>query len=141
MSRQASRHMQAALKAGAGEVARGLSTGVIVWAGSGQCPACAPVLHCGEVPRCPDCVCGHSGRIYADPLVVWTTAWLLFLCGCSLLAGVVLAAAAVSVPFGKKEVSKKNVVKAPVVVHSSSDDGGRGAGLSAARSRARAIRG
>ena len=39
--------------AAAQELARGLSTGLPVYAGS-SCPACAPSLSC---PACPSCVC------------------------------------------------------------------------------------
>ncbi len=135
------RYMQAALRAGAGEVARGFSTGFIVWSGSGQCPACAPVLNCAEVARCPDCVCGQGGRVYAEPLLVWSYGWLLLLGGACLAAGYLTATLVAATPFSKKKVSKKNVVKLPSVTPTSSEDGGSGASLSAARARARAIRG
>ena len=42
--------------AAAQELARGLSTGLAVYAGS-SCPACAPSLSC---PACPACVCAAS---------------------------------------------------------------------------------
>eukprot|EP00969_Alexandrium_andersonii_P213322 9419761-Alexandrium_andersonii.AAC.1 len=51
--------MQAAARHALGELAHGVSTGLVVWAGARcpACPACAPVLNCGEPARCPDCVC------------------------------------------------------------------------------------
>ena len=136
------RYMQAALRAGAGEVARGFSTGFIVWSGSGQCPACAPVLNCAEVARCPDCVCGQGGRVYAEPLLVWSNGWLLLLGGACLAVGYLTATLVAAAPFSRsKKISKKNVVKSFVGVSTSSDDGGSGASVSAARARAREIRG
>ncbi len=47
--------MQAALKAALGEIARGISTGLVVLAGSPSCPA----VSC-TCPICPDCIC-HGG--------------------------------------------------------------------------------
>eukprot|EP00959_Pyramimonas_sp_CCMP1952_P341794 7160007-Pyramimonas_sp.AAC.1 len=48
-------------RAGA-EVARGVSTALIVRGGSQQCPACEPVVSCGvcptlDCPSCPECQC------------------------------------------------------------------------------------
>ena len=47
------------------ELARGLSTALAL--SSQRCPVCpdstcAPVVHCAEVHRCPDCVCQGSTR-------------------------------------------------------------------------------
>ena len=135
-------YMQAALRAGAGEVARGFSTGFIVWSGSGQCPACAPVLNCAEVARCPDCVCGQGGRVYAEPLPVWSYGWLLLLGGACLAIGYLSAILVAAAPSSReKKIAKKNIVKLPSVTPTSSEDGGSGASLSAARARVRAIRG
>ena len=47
--------MQAAARAALGELARGLSTGAVVLAGSARCPPCT--LSCAP---CPDCVCGAA---------------------------------------------------------------------------------
>ncbi len=136
------RYMQAALRAGAGEVARGFSTGFVVWAGTGQCPSCAPVLNCAEVARCPDCVCGQGGRVYAEPTPVWSIGWLLLLGGACLAIGYLSATMVAAAPSSReKKISKKNVVKTLVEGSTSSDDGGSGASVSAARARARAIRG
>ncbi len=58
----ASRRMQAALRAGVGEIVRGLGTGLIVWAGYAQ-PSCTCVCaECPAFPRLPDCVCNGSSR-------------------------------------------------------------------------------
>ena len=43
--------MQAALRAALGEVAHGLSTGLVLLAGC-RCPDCAPVVHC-PAATCP----------------------------------------------------------------------------------------
>ena len=51
-----------AVKAGAGELARGVSTGLVVWASSQTCPSCTcscPGLHC------PDCICRGGDRVAA----------------------------------------------------------------------------
>ena len=48
--------MQAVLRQAVGELARGFSTGLAIWAGS-HCPPCAPTLQCAEAPRLPDCHC------------------------------------------------------------------------------------
>ena len=48
--------MQTILRSGLAEITKGLSTGFVVWAGSG-CPDCAPVLHCSE------CICNGAERI------------------------------------------------------------------------------
>eukprot|EP00972_Heterocapsa_arctica_P011934 1748014-Heterocapsa_arctica.AAC.1 len=53
--------MQTALRAALGELAHGLSTGLIIFAGS-KCPECGclPSLHCLEAVRCPECH-SHGG--------------------------------------------------------------------------------
>ena len=57
--------MQAIWKQVAVELAKGLSTGLAVLAGS-HCPACEPHLECG-IFRCPDCVCGQLERRSSTP--------------------------------------------------------------------------
>ena len=61
--------MQAALRSALAELARGLSTGAVVLAGSPRCPACQPTLSCEAPPRCPDCVCyaGERGSLTEPP--------------------------------------------------------------------------
>eukprot|EP00974_Lingulodinium_polyedra_P032870 3163849-Lingulodinium_polyedra.AAC.1 len=59
--------MLAAARSAAAEVARGLGTAAIVWAGSHPCPGasceCRPTLTCAEVAACPDCVCEGSRAV------------------------------------------------------------------------------
>jgi hypothetical protein len=50
--------MQAALKAAVAEAALGVSTGLVVLAGS-RCPSCEPEVSC-SCPVCPDCICGRD---------------------------------------------------------------------------------
>ena len=49
--------MQAALRAGLGEVARGVSTGIVTWAGRADCN---PVLQCAP---CAECSCGSIKNV------------------------------------------------------------------------------
>ena len=49
--------MQAALRFAAGEIARGISTGVVVYSGS-RCPDC----QCSPHFSCPDCICSLGDR-------------------------------------------------------------------------------
>ena len=53
--------MQALARLVATEVSRSISTAIVLWAGKVSCPN----LTCGEVPRCPDCIC-HEGRRVID---------------------------------------------------------------------------
>lgn len=57
--------MQAVVRSAVGELARGLSTGLVVLAGS-NCPSCScdPSLVCAP---CPDCACYGSERVHAGP--------------------------------------------------------------------------
>ena len=55
--------MQAALRAGLQEIARGISTGVVVWAGVGT-PACYCI--CEAPPKAPDCLCGGAQTSFID---------------------------------------------------------------------------
>jgi hypothetical protein len=113
--------MQAALRVAAGEVARGLSTGLIVWAGGGQCPACtcAPTLTCPELPRAADCVCHGGHRVVECEASGWGSAALLvaLLIGAGL--GVVL-----SVVTGSLLAERYRSVPSPAVSH----DGGPSSG-------------
>ena len=66
----AARSMQAALRAAGQELARGLSTGLVVWAGSST-PSCT--CSCPELPRLPDCICGGSTeRLWQAPCPAWS---------------------------------------------------------------------
>jgi hypothetical protein len=63
--------MQALARVAASEIARGVSTGVAVWAARTDC-VCAPVLSC---PLCPDCHCvGGLSRASDSPTC---TVWVL----------------------------------------------------------------
>ena len=64
--------MQDALRSALAELARGLSTGAVVLAGSPRCPACQPTLSCEAPPRCPDCVCyaGERGSLASPPSAI-----------------------------------------------------------------------
>ena len=55
--------MQAALRAGLQELARGVSTGVVVWAGVGK-PTC--YCTCEAPPKPPDCLCGSAQTSFID---------------------------------------------------------------------------
>lgn len=44
------------------EALRSVSTAFSLWAARQQCAPCAPVLHCAESVRCPDCVCQGTER-------------------------------------------------------------------------------
>ena len=55
--------MQAALRAGLQEVARGVSTGLVVWAGVGK-PTC--YCTCEAPPKAPDCLCGGAQTSFID---------------------------------------------------------------------------
>ena len=57
--------MQAAARAALGEVVRGLSTALVLRAGTPVCPACSPSLACADV-RCPACTCHGGGRCPAS---------------------------------------------------------------------------
>jgi hypothetical protein len=52
--------MQSVIRGAISDLARGISTGVIVWSGC-QCPEhnCSPQLHC------PDCICSAGERLQA----------------------------------------------------------------------------
>ena len=68
--------MQAALRAGGQELARGVSTGLIVWASSAP-PSC--VCSCPEVPRAPDCICQGERRrapVAGGPPYLLLAVWL-----------------------------------------------------------------
>jgi hypothetical protein len=57
--------MQAVARSAVGEIARGLSAGLVVLAGN-NCPACScePSLVCAA---CPDCACYGSERVHPGP--------------------------------------------------------------------------
>ncbi len=57
------RLMQAVVRQAVAELARGLSTGFVLWSGCPACGSCEPVFHC----TCPDCVCQGGGRIRSEP--------------------------------------------------------------------------
>ena len=71
--------MEAALRHAVTELARGVSTGLVIRAGL-SCPECAPVLTC---PACPDCVCTHAGRVSRERVPCsegpWA-AWIFLVC-------------------------------------------------------------
>ena len=77
--------MLALARSAAAEIGRGLSTALIVRAGSRECPAC-PDCHlvCPEPARIPDCVC-QAGERQPDPtcpLLPSYSSWcLVFLVG------------------------------------------------------------
>ena len=75
--------MQAALRAGLQEVARGVSTGLVVWAGVGK-PTC--YCTCEAPPKPPGCLCGGAqtsfiefikeGAVLSIVLLFWTISLL-----------------------------------------------------------------
>ena len=58
--------MQVVVRSAVGELARGLSTGLVVLAGN-NCPSCScdPSLVCAP---CPDCACYGSERVHLGPV-------------------------------------------------------------------------
>lgn len=67
--------MQAVLRSGLGEVARGVSTGIVTWAARNDCN---PVLTCAP---CPECSCGSIKNINGvGPVTL----------GCAVLLAIVL---------------------------------------------------
>ena len=73
------RLMEAALRHAVTELARGVSTGLVLRAGL-SCPECAPVLTC---PACPDCVCTHAGRVSRERPACSegsSLVWLILVC-------------------------------------------------------------
>ena len=53
--------MQVAARAVVADLAKGLSTALVVWVGGSRCLECKPVLTCAEV-SCPSCLCGELPR-------------------------------------------------------------------------------
>ena len=43
------------------EITRGISLGLAL--SGNQCPPCAPILNCPDVPRCSDCICQGVERV------------------------------------------------------------------------------
>ena len=87
--------MQAALRAGAAELARGLSTGIIVWSGSASFPDCT----CAPQLSCPASWTSTAPAERGSVLAAWS--WALALGLIVFLAGLVVGAAAASAYWGR----------------------------------------
>ena len=73
------------------EFVRGLSTPLALVAARASPQTCAPVLHCPEVHRCPDCVCQGIQRA---PVSIECSYWVPFIHGCVVAIASVVAIAA-----------------------------------------------
>ena len=71
--------MQALARLAATELSRSVSTALVLWAGKTTCPS----LTCGEVPRCPDCICAEGRRLTVPPgqQCSWTFAFVYIFLG------------------------------------------------------------
>jgi hypothetical protein len=88
--------MQAAIRAAAQELARGLSTGLVVWAGSASptCICTPAAFSCPEFPRLLDCFCHGSSRTCptaVESTLTYGTVFVAWAVG--ILVGLALAAA------------------------------------------------
>ncbi len=84
--RRAGPLMQALARQAVAEIAHGLSTGLVVWAGSAPC---APTLVCAS---CPDCQCSCQDGARVQPAAVasgcgFAIIWLVVALGCGLCMG------------------------------------------------------
>ena len=104
----ARRCMQGAVRAALGELARGASTGVILWSGS-SCPACqcSPQLSCPEQHRCADCVCSSGERVVRSEVGWQHWAFGGLLCVLCLLVGLLLGAWGAAVQLGTAGKAKR----------------------------------
>ncbi len=87
--------MQAVLRAALTDLARSAGTGLTLWAGRPTCPACSPVLNCGEVVRCPDCICEGANRRapISDCGSCWWPLFVGVICGFLVAIGLAVACA------------------------------------------------
>ena len=69
--------MQAAVRAIAGRIADGVSTGLVVWAGRPTCPHCE--CDCSPVLKCPSLTCSTGDVAHASPLTPFV---VFFTCVC-----------------------------------------------------------
>ena len=86
--------MQTLARQAIAELAKGVSTGLVVWAGAAPC---TPTLVCSSCALCPDCHCScHDGVRASRPADAdcggFALGWLVAALACGVVIGLVLAA-------------------------------------------------